>query len=158
MITMQMMNIASDNSEIAQTMKAPVTKLWVEEWIVLLGRSARLFFMIPSKTAAAAEERTPKTPANPANKYVCCLPWPKSWMCAPLRYRICLASSNISMRTAIALSTDATMATTLALTGEVFRDRVTANMISKVNIAVPLATANAPSAKGNPREIPIATQ
>ena len=113
---MQMMNIASDNSEIGLTMKAPVTKLWVGEWIVLFGRSACLVLMIPSSTAAAAEERTPKTPANPANKYVCCLPWPKSWMCAPLRYRICLASSNINKRTAIALSTDATMATTLAIT------------------------------------------
>jgi hypothetical protein len=158
MITMQMMNIASDNSEIAQTMKAPVTKLWVGEWIVLLGRSACLFLMIPSNTAAAAEARTPKTPANPANKYVCCLPWPKSWMCAPLRYRICLASSNINKRTAIALSTDAMMATTLALTGEEYRDKVTANMISKVNMAAPLVAANAPSAKGNPRETPIATQ
>ncbi len=154
---MQMMNIASDNNEIAQTMKAPVTKLWVGEWIVF-GRSACLFLMIPSNTAAVAEERTPKTPANPANKYVCCLPWPKSWMCAPLRYRICLASSNISKRTAIALSTDATIATTLALTGEKFRDRVTANMISNVNMAAPLVTANAPSAKGNPRETPIASQ
>jgi hypothetical protein len=79
-------------------------------------------------------------------------------MCAPLRYRICLASSNISKRTAIALSTDATIATTLTLAGEKFRDIVTANMISNVNMAAPLVTANAPSAKGNPRETPIVTQ
>jgi hypothetical protein len=158
MMTMQMMNTASDSREIAQTMKAPVTKLWVEEWIVLFGRSACLFLIIPSSTADATAERTPKTPANPANKYVCCLPCPKSWMCAPLRYRICLASSNNSRTTAIELSTDATMATTLTLTGEALRDRVTAKMISKVNMVAPLDTANAPSARGSPREIPIATQ
>lgn len=35
---------------------------------------------------------------------------------------------------------------------------MTANMMSKVNIATPLETANAPSPRGNARESPIATK
>lgn len=139
-------------------MKAPVTKLWVDEWMVLSRGSACLFLMIPSSTAEATADRVPNTPANPANKYVCCLPCPKSWMCAPLRYRICLASSSNNRATAIELSTDATMATTLALAAEELRGRVTAHMMSKVNMTAPLDTASAPSPNGSPREIPIATQ
>ena len=157
-MTMQMMKTACDSRETTQTMKAPVTKLWVDEWMVLFGRSTCLFLMIPSSTAEATADRVPKTPANPASKYVCCLPCPKSWMCAPLRYRICLASSNNSRAISIELITDAMIATTLALIGDEFRERVTANMISKVNRATPLDTANAPSARGSPREIPIAPQ
>jgi hypothetical protein len=50
------------------------------------------------------------------------------------------------------------MATTLALAEEELRGRVTAHMMSKVNMTAPLDTANAPSPNGSPREIPIATQ
>ena len=153
---MHIMNTAWDSRVTAQTTNEPVTKLWVGELIVLLGRSACQFLIIPSKIAEATADRTPKTPANPASKYVCCLPCPKSWMCAPFRYRICLASSRNDRPTAIELRTDATMATTSALTGEEFRESVTANMISNVNIATPLDTANAPSIRGNPRWTPIA--
>jgi hypothetical protein len=78
MMTMQMMNTAWESREIAQPMKAPVTKLWVDEWMILFGGLACRFLMIPSSTAEATADRVPNTPANPANKYVCCLPCPKS--------------------------------------------------------------------------------
>jgi hypothetical protein len=85
MITIQMTKIACESREIAQTMKPPVIKLLVDEWIVLLGRSAIRFLITPKSTAVVTVESIPNTPLNPANKYVCCFPCPRSWICAPFR-------------------------------------------------------------------------
>lgn len=76
-------------------------------------------------------------------------------MWAPFRYRICLPSKSNNRATVIELSAEATMATTFVLTGNKFLGKVTAKMMSKVNMATSLETANAPSVRGSTRDIAI---
>ena len=69
---MQRMNTACDNNAAAQTIKLPTITFSVEEVMIVLGSSEILLLIIPSTRADATAERTPDTPVNPANKYVCC--------------------------------------------------------------------------------------
>jgi hypothetical protein len=67
MMTMQIMNTACESREIAQTMKAAITSVFVDEVIVRFGRSC-LVLMNPSSIADATADKIPNTPPNPANK------------------------------------------------------------------------------------------
>jgi hypothetical protein len=78
MRTMEMTKIACVTREIAQIMKAAVSKSFVNEWMVLLGSMLISFFIMPNSTADVTAYKIPKIPPNPASKNVCCLPTPKS--------------------------------------------------------------------------------
>ena len=64
---MQMINTACDSREIAQTMKAAVTNVFVDEVMVRFGRSC-LVLMKPRRIADATADKIPNTPPKPANK------------------------------------------------------------------------------------------
>jgi hypothetical protein len=154
-MTIHTTNSTCDTKVTAQTMNPPTIKFLVDEWIVLLGSSEMLARIIPNTVAEATLERIPKTPANPAKRYVCCRPCPKSWICAPFRYRICLINSSIDIATATDPTPDAMIAVTLVLAGDEVRESVTAKIMSKVTLAIPLAAATVPSMRGKALEAPI---
>jgi hypothetical protein len=78
MMTMQITNTASASIDTAHTRKAPVNRFVVGTPMVFFGTSAILLLIITNTTADATADRTPNTPAKPANRYVCCRPCPKS--------------------------------------------------------------------------------
>ena len=65
---MQIMNIACDNSTMAQTMKPPTTTLSVDELMIILGSSDTLLLIMPNTNAEATADSTPNTPTNPARR------------------------------------------------------------------------------------------
>lgn len=76
---MTMTNSACERSVMAQTMKPPVI-MFLVGMLSVKGFLRLGLLIIANVMADATADSVPNTPPNPANRYVCCLPCPKSWI------------------------------------------------------------------------------